>query len=303
MDRLNYKHLYYFWMVAREGGVVRACAKLHLAQPTVSSQLAAFEEALGEKLFLRDGRRLTLTETGRLVFRYAEEIFALGRELGAVLKGGARGRSLRLTVGVTEALPKLVASRLVEPVLHLAEPVQLLCYEGKAERLLAELALGELDLVLGDTPTTAAGVFNHLVGECSVSVFATSALAARYRPDFPRSLAGAPFVLPTANTALRRSLDQWFDALDLRPHICAEIEDSALLKTFGSGGVGLFVAPAAVENEVRRQYQVDLVGRIEAVTERFYAFTRRGRLRHPAVTALLERAGEKNLLSLPGGDR
>ncbi len=294
MDRINYKHLYYFWMVAREGGVGRACAKLHLAQPTVSSQLAAFEEALGEKLFSRNGRRLTLTETGRLVFRYAEEIFALGRELGAALKGGERGRALRLTVGVTETLPKLVVYRLLEPVLQLAEPVKLFCHEGKADRLLAELALGELDLVLSDTPTTAAGLFNHLLGECSVSVFAAPALAACYRLDFPRSLTGAPFVLPTSNTALRRSLDQWFDALDLRPRICAEIEDSALLKTFGSGGVGLFVAPAAVEKEVRRQYQVDLVGHIEAVTERFYAFTRRGRLCHPAVTALLERAGEKS---------
>lgn len=293
MKRINYRHLYYFWTVVREGSVSRACAKLHLAQPTVSGQLAAFERALGKKLYSRAGRSLRLTDTGRLVFRYADQIFALGQELGAALQGEATGQVLRLTVGVTDGLPKLVAYRLMEPALRLAS-VSLSCYEDKAERLLAELSLGELDLVLADLPVTSGNpeVFNYLLEECPVSVFAIPALAARYRPNFPRSLAGAPFVLPTANTALRRSLDQWFEAVDIQPRILAEIEDSALLKTLGSGGMGLFVAPAAVASEVCRQYGVELVGHLEAVTERFYAITRRGRLRYPAVAAILAQAQE-----------
>jgi LysR family transcriptional activator of nhaA len=293
MERLNYQHLYYFWMVAKEGGISRACEKLHLAQPTISGQLAVFEQALGEKLFRKEGRKLALTETGRIVLHYAEEIFSLGRELTNTLKGRPTGQAMRLTVGVADAMPKLVAYRLIEPALHLPEAVQILCYEDKAERLLAEISLQGIDLVLSDvplTPVSGAKVFNHLLGECAVTVFGTAALAAVYRPDFPRCLKGAPFLLPTGNTALRRSLDQWFDAEGVSPRIQAEIEDSALLKTFGHGGSGLFVAPTVVEAEVKRQYDVEVVGRIDAVQERFYAITQHRKLKHPAVTAILENA-------------
>ncbi len=296
MERINYQHLFYFWNVACEESVTRACEKLHLAQPTVSGQLAVFEKSVGTKLFRKNGRKLALTDTGRVVFRYADEIFSLGRELTNTLKGRPTGRAMRLTVGVADALPKLVAYRLMAPALQLPEPVQILCYEDKAERLLADISLQGIDLVLSDvplTPVSGAKAFNHLLGECAVSVFGAPRLAAVYRPDFPRSLSGAPFLLPTGNTALRRSLDQWFDAESIGPRIQAEIEDSALLKTFGSGGSGLFVAPGVVETEIKQQYDVEVVGRIDDVQERFYAITQRSKLKHPAVTAILENARQR----------
>lgn len=297
MERINYQHLFYFWNVAREESITRASEKLHLAQPTISGQLAVFEQAIGQKLFHKSGRKLVLTDTGRMVYHYAEEIFSLGRELNNTLKGRATGTGLRLVVGISDALPKLAVYRLIEPAFNIPEPVQVMCYEDKAERLLAEMSLHSVDLVLSDaplTPSSNAKAFTHLLGESSISVFACSRLAAVYRPDFPRSLTGAPFLLPTSNTALRRSLDQWFDSEGISPSIRAEIEDSALIKTFGSGGTGLFVAPSSVEAEVTRQYAVEVIGRIDAVQERFYAITMRRKLKHPAVTAILENA-QKNL--------
>lgn len=302
MERINYQHLFYFWNVAREESITRACEKLHLAQPTISGQLTVFEQAIGEKLFYKNGRKLALTDTGRVVFHYAEEIFSLGRELANTLKGRPTGRPMRLIVGVADALPKLVVYRLIEPVFRLPEPVQILCYEDKTERLLAEMSLQGIDLILSDTPlppTSGARAFSHLLGECAVTVFGTASVAAVYRPDFPRSLSGAPFLLPTGNTALRRSLDQWFDAEGINPKIQAEIEDSALLKTFGSGGAGLFVAPTAVETEIQRQYNVEVIGRIDAVRERFYAIAARRKLKHPAVTVILDNAREKLFLMRP----
>ncbi|UOA10777.1 transcriptional activator NhaR [Methylobacter sp. S3L5C] len=296
MQRINYQHLFYFWNVAREESITRACEKLHLAQPTISGQLTVFEEAVGEKLFYKNGRKMALTDTGRVVFRYADEIFSLGQELTNTLKGRPTGRPLRLVLGVADALPKLVVYRLIEPVFQLPEPVQIVCYEDKAERLMAEISLQGIDLVLSDAPlaqSSSANAFNHLLGECTVTVFGTPQLAAVYRPDFPRSLTGAPFLLPTSNTALRRSLDQWFDTENIHPKIQAEIEDSALIKTFGSGGAGLFVAPTTVETEIQRQYDVEVIGRIDTVKERFYAITARRKMKHPAVTAVLENAREK----------
>ncbi|MCX7106259.1 MAG: transcriptional activator NhaR [Methylococcales bacterium] len=293
MQRINYQHLFYFWHVVTEGSITAACEKLHLAQPTISGQLAVFEQAIGEKLFYKQGRKLRLTDTGRIVFHYAEEIFALGRDLGNTLKGLPTGRALRLSIGITDALPKLVVYRLMQPVFQLPEPVQIYCYEDKVERLLSDITLQRIDLVLSDTPLTSSSnvnIFNHLLGESAVTVFASAELAAIYRPNFPRSLSGAPFLLPTNNTALRRSLDQWFDNENIRPNIQAEIEDSALIKTFGKGGMGLFVAPTIVEAEIKRQYMVEAVGKIESVKERFYAITVRRRLKHPAVTAILDNA-------------
>lgn len=295
MERLNYQHLFYFWNVAREESITRACEKLHLAQPTISGQLAVFEQSIGKKLFHKSGRKLLLTDMGRVVYHYAEEIFTLGHELNNTLKGRTSGAGLRLVVGVSDALPKLAVYRLIEPVFHIPETVQVICYEDKAERLLTEMSVHSVDLVLSDTPlipSSGAKVFTHLLGESSITVFGTSSLATLYRPNFPRSLNGAPFLLPTSNTALRRSLDQWFDSEGISPIIRAEIEDSALIKTFGSGGAGLFVAPTSVEAEVLRQYAVEVIGRIDVVQERFYAITMRRKLQHPAVTAILENARE-----------
>jgi LysR family transcriptional activator of nhaA len=296
MEWLNYHHLLYFWVVAREGGVARACEELSLSQPTISAQIHALEESLGEKLFARAGRNLVLTEVGRVVFRYADEIFALGRELTDALKGRSPGRPVRFVVGVADVLPKLIAYRLLEPALKMAEPIRVVCREDKPERLLAELAVHGLDLVLADAPTgptVKIQAFNHLLGECGVTVFGTAQVAATYRRGFPQSLTGAPFLLPTDNTTLRRSLDQWFDAEGIHPLVVGEFEDIALLKTFGQTGAGLFAAPSVIEAEVRRQYGVQIVGRVETVRERFYAISVERKLKHPAVVAIAEAARQK----------
>jgi LysR family transcriptional activator of nhaA len=293
MEWLNYHHLLYFWVVAREGSIVRASEQLRLAQPTISGQLRALEEALGDKLFQRAGRHLVLTEMGRVVFRYADEIFTLGRELLGTVQGHPTDRPLRVTVGVTDVVPKMVTYLLLEPVLQLTPPVHLVCREGKLEHLLAELSLYNLDVVLSDTPLTPVvkvRAFNHLLGECGVTFCGTAPLAAAYRDGFPRSLDAAPMLLPTDNTTLRRSLDHWFETEALRPRVVGEFEDFALLKVFGQQGLGLFAVPSIIEATVQHQYGVEVIGRVAAIRERFYAITLNRKLRHPAVVALSEAA-------------
>lgn len=293
MDWLNYHHLLYFWMVAKEGGISRASEKLHLAQPTLSSQIRKLEKAIGVRLFDRVGRSMILTETGQTVYRYADEIFTLGRELTDALQGLPGKGSLQLTVGVPDALPKLVVYQLLKPALEQDEQVRLVCYEGKVNDLLAELALHQLDIVLADspiTPVTHIRAFNHLLGESSITIFAKANLAARYKGDFPNSLHGAPMLLPTQNTRLRRALEQWFDDSAIHPLVVHEFEDSAVMKVFGQHGEGLFPSPTAIAEEVCRQYRVRAVGCIDEVKERFYAISVERRLKHPAVVQICEAA-------------
>lgn len=297
MEWLNYHHLHYFWTVAREGGVARAGAKLRLSQPTISAQVRLLERRLGERLLQRKGRGLELTEIGRVVFRYADEIFGLGRELLDTVHGRPTGRPLRLEVGIAEAVPKLVARRLLEPALHLPEPLRMVCREDKPDRLLADLALHQLDVVLSDAPVPpGSGVraFNHLLGECGIAFFAAprlaDKLAARPEARFPRVLDGAPFLLPAENSALRRALEAWFDAENLRPAAAVEFDDSALMKVFGQHGAGVFAAPRVIAAEIRRQYRVHQLGQTEAVRERFYAISYERRVKHPAVLAIRDAA-------------
>lgn len=289
MEWLNYHHLLYFWTVAREGTIAAACARLHVAQPTISTQLRKLETALGHKLFKRSGRTLVLTETGRVVYRFADEIFSTGRDLMDTLKGRPTGSPLRFQVGVADVVPKLMTHRLLAPALKLKERVQVICYEGKPTDLLARLAVHELDVVLTDSPASAeTGVraFNHLLGECTVSVFAPAEEAARYRRGFPTSLDRAPMLLPTPNTMVRREIDHWFDTVGIRPLVVGEFEDSALLKVFGQQGAGLFPGPTAITREIQRQYHVRTVGEIADVHERFYAISMERRVKHPAVVAV-----------------
>ncbi len=296
VDWLNYHHLLYFRTVAREGGVAQAAAKLHLTHPTVSAQVKELEAALGEKLFERRGRSLVLTEVGRVVYRYADEIFGLGSELLETVRGRPSGRPLRLVVGVANAVPKAVACRLLEPALRLPEPVRLVCREDKTERLAADLARHDLDVVLTDAPLSPlVGVkaFSHLLGECGVTFLAPPSSAARLRRRFPKSLDGEPFLMPTDGTALRRSLDQWFEDVGVRPMVAIECEDSALLKAFAQRGAGAFAAPSAIADEVARQFGVRKVGSTDAVRERFYAVTVERRIRHPAVAAISQAAREE----------
>jgi len=293
MEWLNYHHLLYFWTVVREGGVLAASKKLRLRQPTVTGQIRALEQALGEKLFERVGRRLELTQTGTFVYRYADEIFTLGRELQEGLKGRPTGRPRKLIVGVSEVVPKLVAYRLLEPALKGPEPLQLVCKEDRTEPLLASLALHELDLIITDAPVGPASnvrAFNHLLGECGVSLFAAPELAARLKRGFPKSLDGAPFLLPPETATIRRALSQWFEEQGVRPQVRGEFQDSALLKVFGQAGAGVFPAPSAIEHEVKSQYGVELVGRIDSIRERFYVITVERKLKHPAAVAISEAA-------------
>ena len=272
--------------------MTRASEKLHVSQPTISGQIRELELALGEKLLRRSGRAVVLTDVGRTVYRYADEILALDRELLDAVKGGPR-RAGRLAVGLTMVVPKLIAYQMIEPALRLPEPIRLECIEERLERLLAELAIYALDLVLADAPPPPAvkvRAYSHLLGECGVSVLGSETLAAAHRKDFPRSLNGAPFLLPSEDSALRLSLEDWFRDHGVQPRVVGTFDDSALLDAFGQAGAGLFAMPSAIEAEVKRQYKVRVVGRLATVRQRFYAITVERKLRNPAVLAISERA-------------
>jgi len=295
MQSVNYHHLRYFWTVAKQGSIASACKSLGLSQPAISTQLKTLEESLGEKLLERSGRGLVLTDAGQLVFRYAEEIFTTGSEMLDALRGRPTGRPARLLVGIADVLPKLIAHRLLEPALRLSPPVQIVCHEDKAERLLANLSLQSLDLVLADAPVTGqlhVRAYNHLLGESTVTFFATPKLARGLKRGFPHSLDGAPMLLPTENTTLRRALDPWFERTGLRPRVVGEFEDSALLKVFAEHGEGVCAAPSVIEREIRKVYGLVSIGETRDVTERFYAITVERRIRHPAVAAISNAARE-----------
>lgn len=288
-DRLNYHHLLHFWAVAREGSVSAAGRSLRLSQPTISAQVRQLEERLGARLFSRVGRRLQLTDTGRTAFRYADEIFGLGRELVDAVHRGAAGRRPRLVVGVVDVVHKLIAYRMIEPALHLPGGVSLECGSDKLERLIPRLTSHELDLVLSDAPVAAdrdVRAYNHPLGRSEVVIFAPPAQAPRLRRGFPRSLHGAPFLLPTSSCALRRELERWFERHEIRPDIVGEFEDSGLLKVFSQAGVGAFAGPAAIAAEIARQYRVQPVARAEGVAERYFAISAERRVRHPGVLAI-----------------
>lgn len=296
MEWLNYHHLLYFWVVAREGSIAKACEKLHLSQPTISTQLSKLERSVGAKLFERSGRAMQLTETGRMVNRYAEEIFTLGRELTDAIKGRPTGQPLMFTVGVPDVLSKSIVYRLLRPALKLPEPIRLVCREGSFEQLVTQLATHELDLVLSISPVSASAkvrAYSHFLGQCGVALFGTPTLAKKYRKGFPHSLVGAPLLLPGEGTALRRAIEQWCDDRDIHPEITGEFEDTALLKVFGQEGLGLFPGPAAIASEIEEQYGVQLVGTMEGVRERYYAISVERRLKHPAILAISNSAKQQ----------
>lgn len=292
-EPLNHNHLFYFWTTATEGSIARAAERLHITPQTISTQIKLLEESLAVRLFVREGRGLRLTGAGRTTKTYADEIFGLGQELQAALRGQSQRVVNELRVGVADALPKLVCRHILEPALHLEDSLRLVCREEGVEKLLGELAVHNLDLVLNDAPMPPGlnvRAYNHLLGQCPVVLMATPALARRYRPQFPARLDDAPFILPTSDTALRRSLDQWFDENHIRPRIIAEIVDSALVKAFGAHGTGIFAIPDIVADEARQHYGVVPIGVPEGVIERFFAITVSRRIRHPALLAISESA-------------
>jgi LysR family transcriptional activator of nhaA len=292
MAWLNYHHLLYFWTVARSGTIAAASKELVLTQPTISAQLKTLEESLGHKLFARQGRRLVLTDVGRTVYRYAEDIFRLGRELQETVSRGENAEQQHLRVGVVEILPKLVAERLLEPAYEAVPSLQLECVELPLAQLLAKLALHELDVVLADQPPphdVRVRAFSHKLGESGMTFFASKQFAGLGK-HFPESLDDQPMLLPSLGTALRAELDAWLQLNELRPRVVGEFDDYSLLKVFGDRGRGVFAAPTVIESDVLRTFSVDVMGRVKDVRQAYYAISVERRLRHPAVVAIAESA-------------
>jgi len=291
-DELNYRHLLYFWAVAKEGSITRAAERLGLSVQTISTQLGLLERQLGHALLAPQGRSLTLTDAGRTALAHAEQIFQLGDKLRQALAESQNPRP-RLAVGITDVVPKLVAFRLLEGVLRPPLSVRIECTEGSFESLLGELALNRLDLVIADhsAPHQAnLKLHSHLLGKVAVALYGTGDLTDRYRENFPQGLDGAPVLLPTRANPLRSAIDAWFESREIRPQVIGEFSDSALMKTFGRAGLGLFPAPVGMEADIAAQFGARAVGTLQGVSESWYAISTQRRVQHPAV-ALIHQAG------------
>lgn len=296
MNSLNYKHLHYFWVVAKAGGIARASERLHLTPQTVSGQLSLFENMLGYKLFTRVGRHLELSDAGRVLLSYADEIFTLGEELEGVMRHPTESRMRQFRVGVSDAVPKSIAYRLLEPAVRLPEPPCIVCREGKLAGLLAELAVHRLDIVIADSPippNVSVKGFSHLLGESETTFFATAQLARKHKGPFPRCLDGAPMLLPGEDAAVRPRLMQWFDKIHVHPRTVGQFDDGALMKAFGQVGIGIFAAPSVIAEEICQQSGVVAIGHTDAVTEHFYAISVERLLSHAAVVAISSSARQE----------
>jgi len=292
---INYKHLHYFWAVAKQGGIARASEHLHLTPQTISGQISLLEDSLGEALFQKVGRNLELTDAGRLALSYAEEIFSLGGELEDTVRNLPGGRPMVFRVGVADVVAKTIAYRLLEPAMRLPGPVRIVCKENNLDRLLAELALHRIDMVLADSPIPSGlniRGFSHALGECGVSFLATPELAGDLRGEFPQSLNGAPLLMPSDVNQVQRRLLYWLDSQRIYPRIVGEFDDSALMKAFGRAGAGIFVTPTAIAVENMKQYGVEMIGSTDAVQEHFYAISVERKISHPAVAEITQTARE-----------
>ena len=292
---MNYKHLHYFWVVAKAGSIARASEKLHITPQTISGQLSLLEENLQKSLFSRVGRTLELTETGRLVLNYADEIFSLGGELEEMLHNLPENKPLLFKVGIADVVPKSIAYRLLNPALQLADPVRLICREGSVDSLLAQLASHKLDLVIADRPhPNAINIrgYNHPLGDCGVTFFASPQLASKLVGDFPQNINAMPLLLPGEMTVTRNQLIKWLDGQHIYPNIIGEFDDSALMKAFGQTGTGVFTSPTPIAEEVTKQYGVTIIGQTDEIREQFYAISVERKLTHPAVTVITETARE-----------
>ena len=292
---INYKHLRYFWMVAREGSIAKASKLLFLTPQTISGQLSLLEEQLGISLFQRVGRNLQLTQAGKIVQSYANDIFSLGDELHEVLKNKSGSIRVQLKAGIANSIPKAIAYHLLEPALHLDEPMRLICREDNLTILLTELAAHKLDIVISDRPlpeTLSVKCFNHHLGKSGITFFATEALMKQKRGDFPECLDNMPILLPGATSFIKSKLQHWFKSKNIYPHIVAEFDDGALMKAFGKNGAGVFVAPTVTAHEVKESYGVCILGETEEVMESFYAISVERKIKHQGVVAILNAARE-----------
>jgi LysR family transcriptional activator of nhaA len=283
---INYNHLYYFWMVVRENGLSGASKKLRLTQSTISGQLRSLEQSLRVQLFHRSGRRLQLTDIGQVVYRYASGMFSLGQELKDELSGRPTGRPIRAVIGVAPGVPELVARELITPVMQLAEPIKITCRRDRSTTLVTELATHAVDVVLSaEKMTGEEPIFSHMLRSSDIVLVASVELARHYGPGFPRSLEGAPMLLP-ADTPLRRLLDEWFEARGVRPRIVTEFQDNALMETIGEGGFGIFPTHSILLDEVCRRFGVQVVGEVTGAREEFFALTAQAHSRNRAVQAI-----------------
>jgi LysR family transcriptional activator of nhaA len=290
---LNYRQLHYFWVVAKTGSIVRACEQLNLTPQTISGQISLLEQTYGIELFRRVGRQLELTEAGRQTLPYAEQMFQLGGELELMLRAQPNEQQILFRVGVADVVPKSIVYRLIAPTMELSEPLRITCREDKLERLLADLAIQRLDLVISDSPMPShldIKGYSQKLGECGISFFATAELAARHGQDFPRSLHGAPLLIPGPETVVRSRLQRWFAEQQIQPRIVGEFDDSALMQAFGQSGSGIFIGPSVIADEVKRQCGVELIGQTDAVSESFYAISVERKIKHPGIVAITEGA-------------
>ncbi len=292
-DPINYKHLKYFHTVAHEGSIAKASEVLHVTPQTISGQLSKLEDRIGSSLFEREGRGLRLSEMGNLVLRYADDIFDLGRELNDVIRGAPLIGPSEFIVSAASALAKTIVYKILEPALHINHEIKLTCHEGPVDSILAELAVHKIDMVLSDTPLApnlSVKGYNHFLGQCSLTFFAASNTARKYRKNFPASLTNAPILLPTAQYSIRQQFDHWLDEEGIFPIIKGEFDDSALMKSFGQAGVGIFFMPSIISDEVCRNFNVRPIGEIDALQQKFYAISTERKVKHPAVTAIYEQA-------------
>lgn len=293
MEWINYHHLLYFWTVVRAGSIGRASEQLRLAPPTISAQIRSLEQNLGETLLVRSARGVQTTEMGQVVYRYADDIFSLGREMLDTVRGRPTGRPLQVVIGIADVLPKEISHSLIASALQLREPVQITCREDNQEHLLAQLSIQELDVVLSDTPIGPPAnvrAYNHLLGECGTTFFATPELSRKYRRRFPEVLRDMPMLLQATNTTVRRALDHWLESLQITPVVVGQFEDFALLRRFGEAGAGVFAAPSVLEKQFRQERKLRVVGRVDTVRNRFFAISVERKLKHPAVVAICETA-------------
>jgi LysR family transcriptional activator of nhaA len=293
MDWLNFHHLRYFWTVARKGGVRKAAEELNVSQPSISAQLKLLEEAFGEKLFQRSGRNLALTETGRLVLGYADEIFAAGRELMNTVRQGSGTQALRLNVGVTDSVSKLLAFEILKPAFHYPRPTQVICRQAEIGPLVHHLQAHRLDIVLADEPastTLNARIYNHRLGRSGVTFCALPAIATKLRRGFPQSLSGAPALLPSENMGMRVALETWFDAQGIRPRLVGEFEDSALMEVAASGALGFTAVHSVVDRAALDHYGLKVIARVEECGSDFYAITAERRVKHPVAAVIADSA-------------
>ena len=289
MANINYKHLYYFWVVAHEGSMTRAAERLDVAVQTISGQLSLLERNLGKALFVSQGRGLALSDAGRVALGYADQIFQLGEALEEAVRTSGNSNVLRLRAGISDGIPKLLAYQLLEAVLAMPEDVRLICSEGSFEPLLAELALHHIDLVLTDRPAPTGGnlkVFSTQLGDYAAGLFGSAELVERYAGGYPENLDDAPLFLPSRQNALRGRIDRWIESIGIRPRIVGEFQDSALLTTFGRAGLGFFPAPLVLAGQVASQLDAVPLGAMSGVSEQIYAISNDRRIRHPAIEVL-----------------